>query len=223
MGFPAAGQRRRPFGPTYSGLGCTTGNRQEFVLFCCASSRTRRRVRVRSGRRVTGSQQRTPAGPCGLRPQTRSCSPRGSLVARPDLHGPSQGVRELIRAALLLCCPAPGSSPCPAGSQHLFRSLKPSSCLESPLPPPLCSVFFTPLLGFPGFCEALISGASKPWAGGGGYFRNGREQRLLGLDSCNCHPFYGEKGFAPSPHLLPEHQYLPRIWAGVGVVGCWSS
>lgn len=32
LGFPAAGQRRRTFGPTYSGQGCTTGSRHEFVL-----------------------------------------------------------------------------------------------------------------------------------------------------------------------------------------------
>lgn len=83
MGFPAAGQRRRPFGPTNSGLGCTTGNRHEFVLFCCASSRTGRRVRVRSGRRVTGSQQRAPAGPCGPRPQTCPSLPTGEPSGSP--------------------------------------------------------------------------------------------------------------------------------------------
>lgn len=195
-------------------------------MFCCASSRTGRRVRVRSGRRVTGSQQRAPAGPCGPRPQTCPSLPTGEPSgsprpprAKPGGSGTDKGCPSpALPCSRIISLPGGFPAPLPISQALLlpWRALPPL--------PPLCSVFFTPLLGFPGFSEALISGASKPGAGGGGYFRNGREQRLLGLDSCNCHPFYGEKGFAPSPHLLREHQYLPRIWAGVGGgVGCWSS
>lgn len=36
--------------PTYSGLGCTTGSLNEFVLFCCARLRTRPRVRGRAAK-----------------------------------------------------------------------------------------------------------------------------------------------------------------------------
>lgn len=87
-------------------------------------------------------------------------------------------------------CLPPALSHAPLPPLPSLRVLSTSPDLSSPAPgrgpgPLLCIPH--PLLGFPGISSALIPGASKPGAGGGGYFRN----RGTGL--CNCVPPFTER------------------------------
>ena len=133
--------------PTYSGLGCTTGSLNEFVLFCCARLRTRPRVRGRGGQGVTGSQQRIPSRAQSPQPQTRPSllarGPRGAGLESPRAKmGVGGGMGHKLRKAAVSC---------------------PASRSSSPLTTRL--VFLTPFRRFPGgIIWAVIPAASKPRA-----------------------------------------------------------
>lgn len=191
FGFAVADVGGAHSAPTYSGLRCTTGSLNEFVLFCCARLRTRPRVRGRGGQGVTGSQQRIPSRAQSPQPQTRPSllarEPRGAGLESPQAKmgrggGGVCGVgHELIKAAV--SCPA--------------------SCSSSPLTTRL--VFLTPLLRFPGgIIWAVVPAVSKPRAEVEGTSGNSRL----------ADPSYVEEGFALSPHLFPGLSISPEFGPG---------